>query len=92
MSGWRDSNSRPPAPKADASFLHIYLLFDLRVHDKMCVQQICVQKAGGCYFILYAIPQPHFFLRSLRDFLFQLDLGHTPYTILIEWFLASAFH
>ena len=29
LSGWRDSNSRPPAPKADASFLHVYLLFDL---------------------------------------------------------------
>ena len=29
VSGWRDSNSRPPAPKADAYFLHIYLLFDL---------------------------------------------------------------
>ena len=31
--GCRDLNSRPPAPKAGGSFLHIYLLFDLRVHD-----------------------------------------------------------
>ena len=53
--------------------MHTYMQYDAVPYtnkkapskDGACIQQKRVQKAGGCYFILCAIPPLHFSLRWL---------------------------